>query len=80
VKSRERTAVIAKLIDPLLPEPARKEPLSRKALWLLTSTAGVTCVLNGMRTKAYVDDSLAVLYKAPLPDVRRIYEAIKQAG
>jgi hypothetical protein len=80
VKSRERTAAIAKLIDPLLPEPARKETLSRKALWVLTSTAGVTCVLNGMRTKAYVDDSLAVLHKAPLPDVRRIYEAIKQAG
>ncbi|TLY14947.1 MAG: hypothetical protein E6K69_07055 [Nitrospirae bacterium] len=80
VKSQERTAAIEKLIDPLLPEPARKEPLSRKALWLLTSTVGVTCVLNGMRTKAYVEDSLAVLHKAPLPDVRRIYEAIKQAG
>ncbi|MGH7206978.1 MAG: aldo/keto reductase, partial [Nitrospiraceae bacterium] len=80
VKSRERTAVIMRLIDPLLPESARKQPLSRKALWVLTSTPGVTCVLNGMRTKAYVEDSLAVMCKAPLPDLRRIYEAIKQAG
>ncbi len=80
VKSRERTAAIARLIDPMLPESARKEPLSRKALWVLTSTQGVTCVLNGMRTKAYVDDSLAVLHKAPLPDVRQIYEAMSRAG
>ncbi len=80
VKSRERTAAIARQIDPLLPESGRKEPLSRKALWALTSTQGVTCVLNGMRTKAYVEDSLAVMSKAPLPDVRRIYEAIQQAG
>ncbi|HET8580239.1 MAG TPA: aldo/keto reductase, partial [Nitrospiraceae bacterium] len=79
VKSRERSAIIARLIDPLLPEPARKEPLSQKALWVLTSTPGVTCVLNGMRTKAYVEDSLAVLHKAPLPDVRRVYEAMRLA-
>ncbi|HKW85462.1 MAG TPA: aldo/keto reductase, partial [Nitrospiraceae bacterium] len=80
VKSRERTAAIARLIDPLLPESERKESLSRKALWVLTSTPGVTCVLNGMRTKAYVEDSLAVLHKAPLPDVYRIYEAMRRSG
>jgi len=80
VKSRERTAAIARLIDPMLPESERKESLSRKALWVLTSTQGVTCVLNGMRTKAYVEDSLAVLHKVPLPDVRQIYEAMRRAG
>jgi aryl-alcohol dehydrogenase-like predicted oxidoreductase len=80
VKSRERTAAIVRLIDPMLPESERKEPLSRKALWVLTSTQGVTCVLNGMRTKAYAEDSLAVLHKAPLPDVRQIYEAMRRAG
>jgi len=37
-------------------------------------------VLNGMRTKAYVEDSLAVLHKVPLPDVRQIYEAMRRAG
>jgi hypothetical protein len=79
VKSREKTQAIAKLIDPLLPEAKRKELLSRKTLWILTSTPGVTSVLNGMRTPAYVDDSLAILRWDPLPDVRRIYEAITRA-
>jgi len=47
---------------------------------VLASTPGVTCVLNGMRTPAYVDDSLGILGWEPLPDVRRIYEAIKKSG
>jgi uncharacterized protein YyaL (SSP411 family)/aryl-alcohol dehydrogenase-like predicted oxidoreductase len=79
VKSREKTQAIAKLLDPLLPEARRKESLSRKALWVLASTPGVTSVLNGMRTPAYVDDSLAMLRWDPLPDVRRIFEAVAQA-
>ena len=80
VKSREKTAAITNLLDPFLPESKRKESLSRKALWVLASTPGVTCVLNGMRTPAYVDDSLGILGWEPLPDVRRIYEAIKKSG
>ncbi|MBM4121433.1 MAG: DUF255 domain-containing protein [Nitrospira sp.] len=80
LKSREKTQAITKLIDPLLPEEKRKEPLSRKSLWVLASTPGVTCVLNGMRTPAYVDDSMAVLSWEPLPNVRAIYEAVKQAS
>ena len=77
LKSREKTAAIANLLDPHLPESRRKESLSRKALWVLASTPGVTCVLNGMRTPAYVDDSLGILRWEPLPDVRRIYEAVR---
>jgi aryl-alcohol dehydrogenase-like predicted oxidoreductase len=78
LKSREKTQTITRLLDPLLPEAKRKEPLSRKTLWVLASTPGVTCVLNGMRTPAYVDDSLAILGWEPLPNVRAIYEAVKQ--
>jgi hypothetical protein len=78
LKSREQTAAVAKVIDPLLPESKRPEPLSRKALWLLVSTPGVTCVLNGMRTPAYVNDSLEVLRWEPLADVRRVYEALRR--
>ncbi len=59
LKSRERAHAVTKLLDPFLPEGKRKEPLSRKALWVLASTPGVTCVLNGMRTPAYVEDSMA---------------------
>jgi hypothetical protein len=80
LKSLEKTQAVTKLIDPLLPEGRRKEPLSRKALWILASTPGVTSVLNGMRTPAYVDDSLAILGWEPLPNVRPIYEAIKRTS
>jgi uncharacterized protein YyaL (SSP411 family)/aryl-alcohol dehydrogenase-like predicted oxidoreductase len=78
VKSREKTDALVKLIDPLLPKARRKETLSRKALWVLASTPGVTCVLNGMRTPAYVEDSLTILHWEPLPDPRRVYETVQQ--
>jgi len=77
VKSREKTAAVTRLIDPLLPALHRSESLSRKALWVLTSTPGVTCVLNGMRTPDYVQDSLAVLGWQPLSDARPVYAAMK---
>jgi uncharacterized protein len=54
--------------------------LSRKALWVLVSTPRVTCVLNGMRTPAYVEDSLAVLGWTPLTEVRTVYETVKRLG
>jgi uncharacterized protein YyaL (SSP411 family)/aryl-alcohol dehydrogenase-like predicted oxidoreductase len=73
-RSRTRTAAVAHAIDPLLPEARRQETLSRKALWILASTPGVTCVLNGMRTPHYVDDSLAVLTWEPFKEVIRVYE------
>jgi uncharacterized protein YyaL (SSP411 family)/aryl-alcohol dehydrogenase-like predicted oxidoreductase len=79
-KSRETAAAIARMIDPFLPESRRRASLSQKALWVLASTPGVSCVLNGMRTPAYVDDSLEVLHWEPLPGVRRVYEALKQPG
>lgn len=78
IKSREKTAVITMAIDPLLPDAHRQDSLSRKALWVLVSTPGVTCVLNGMRTPAYVEDSLAVLGWTPLTDVRNIYDTVKR--
>ena len=77
VKSREKTAAVTRLIDPLLPALHRSESLSRKALWVLTSTPGVTCVLNGMRTPDYVQDSLAVLGWQPLSDARPVFAAMK---
>ncbi|MEW6247740.1 MAG: aldo/keto reductase [Nitrospirota bacterium] len=76
-RSRATTAAIARAIDPLLPEERRKESLSRKALWIVASTPGVTCVLNGMRTTAYVEDALGVLQWSPLADVRQVYRAVR---
>ncbi len=62
-------------IDPFFPPAYRAESLSRKALAVLTNTKGVTCVLNGMRRRNYVDDSLGVL-RSPRFDVDlHLYQA-----
>ncbi len=76
-RSRTRTQAVAAALDPLLPPPRGGESLSRKVLWILASTPGVTCVLNGMRTPQYVNDALEVLRWEPLKDVRPMYEKAK---
>jgi len=76
-KSRQRRLAITTLLDPLLPENRRNESLSRKALWIVSSTPGVTCVLNGMRSKAYVEDSLEMLRWANLAPVDPIYDRMQ---
>ena len=75
-RSRAKTASVSAILDPLLPEAKRRESLSRKAIWVLASTPGVTCVLNGMRSPAYADDSLAVMGWEPLKGIRQIFEGI----
>jgi hypothetical protein len=77
-RSRAKTASVSAALDPLLPEARRIESLSRKALWVLASTPGVTCVLNGMRSPAYADDSLGVMGWAPLTGVKQVFEGIAQ--
>ena len=72
--SQRRLQSITDALDPLLPEERRGEPLSRKALWSLVSTPGVTCVLNGIRTSEYVEDSLTVLRWKALPRPYSIFE------
>ncbi len=76
-RSRKRTAQISASIEPLLPDSRRIESLSRKALWILASTPGVTCVLNGMRAPHYVDDALAILRWEPLEEPLALYRKIK---
>ena len=76
-RSRQRTALVAGTLDPLLPAERRSESLSRKALWILASTPGVTSVLNGMRTPAYVEDALAVLHWPLLQPVTSVYKTLK---
>ncbi len=77
-RSRTKTASLSAILDPLLPEAKRKESLSRKALWVLASTPGITCVLNGMRSPAYADDSLAVMKWAPLTEVKQVFERMAE--
>jgi hypothetical protein len=74
LRSRAQTEKVVRAIDPLLPPSHHTASLSQKMLWLLTSTPGVTCTLNGMRAPTYVEDSLAILTWEPIPDTRPIYE------
>ena len=74
-RSRKRSASVVQRLDPLLPADRRTESLSRKALWVLASTPGVTCVLNGMRTVPYVEDSLKVMQWPALGDPLAVFRA-----
>jgi hypothetical protein len=78
-RSRSRSASVTDTIDPLLPASRRGEPLSRKAIWVLGSTPGVTSVLVGMRRTAYVQDALGVLGWPPLGDPLEVYRRVRQA-
>jgi uncharacterized protein len=78
LKSQAAAAAVSAALDPLLPESRRAETLSRKALWVLTSTPGVSSVLVGMRRPEYVDDALAVLAWEPLPEPARVYERMRE--
>ena len=78
-KSAKKLSRIRQIIDPLLPEAKREEPFSRKALWAVASTPGVTSVLNGMRHPVYADDSLTILQWEPLSHPRTLFEAIHTA-
>ena len=76
-RSRSRSGRVIEAIDPLLPQDRRGATLSQKALAVLCSTPGVTCVLLGMRQTDYVEDALAVLSQPPLPDAPEIYRKMK---
>lgn len=68
---------MAAAIHPLLPMERSGETLSRKALWVVASTPGVGSVLNGMRTPAYVDDTLGILRWPQLASALPVYVVIR---
>ena len=69
---------VTALVNAALPSTRRSESLSRKALWVVASTPGVTCVLNGMRAVEYVRDSVGVFEWESLEDVDPVYRAVRQ--
>jgi aryl-alcohol dehydrogenase-like predicted oxidoreductase len=71
---------VSAVIDEHLPAERRGASLSTKSLWVVASTPGVTCVLNGMRSLAYVEDATAVLGWRPLADPLRVYDAARAPG
>ena len=77
-RSRLRVERISGAIASCLPSALAQASLSKKALLIVMSTAGVTSVLNGMRTQAYVEDSFDTLRRAFLPNVYPIYEAARR--
>jgi len=77
-KSRGPAQEIASAIDPALPPERRGENLSRKALWVLASTPGVSCVLVGMRRTPYVSDAMAIAAWPPLGDTIAVYERMER--
>jgi uncharacterized protein YyaL (SSP411 family)/aryl-alcohol dehydrogenase-like predicted oxidoreductase len=77
-QSQAASDAVASAVNPYLPLARQGESLSRKALWVLASTPGVSCVLLGMRHRDYVEDGMGILAWPPLPDVRPIYEAVRQ--
>jgi aryl-alcohol dehydrogenase-like predicted oxidoreductase len=77
--SRAQASALHRALDALLPEARRGESLSRKALWVLASTPGVTSVLVGMREPEYVDDALGMLDWEPLDDPERALRALAEA-
>ena len=76
-KSAQKIHEIREVIDPLLPESHRNEPFSRKALWVLVSTPGVTSVLNGMRKQEYVEDSMTIMRWSPLTTSKEIFTRLR---
>ena len=78
-KSAKKLGEMSQTINPFLPETKHQEPFSRKALWALISTSGVSCVLNGMRHPVYVEDSLTPLQWELHPNPRPIFESFKQS-
>jgi len=71
-KSNRASVQVREGVDDRLPEKRRDEPLSRKSLWIVASTPGVSCVLLGMRRPAYVEDALAIRGWDPLPDAKSV--------
>jgi hypothetical protein len=75
-KNRLVIEKITNVINPLLPPDYESVPFAQKSLLTLTSTPGITCVLNGMRKSTYVEDALQTLGQKPLSHSRQIFEAL----
>jgi predicted aldo/keto reductase-like oxidoreductase len=45
-------------------------------MWAVASTPGVTAVLNGMRTPAYVEDAVAIMEWPALEETEEVYKAV----
>jgi aryl-alcohol dehydrogenase-like predicted oxidoreductase len=79
LRTRQASAAVERALDPRLPPERRAESLSRKALWVVASTPGVSGALIGMRRPDYVKDALGILSWPALEGVDAVYEALREA-
>jgi uncharacterized protein YyaL (SSP411 family)/aryl-alcohol dehydrogenase-like predicted oxidoreductase len=79
-ESRDAAAGVQAAIDPLLPPDRRGGTLSRRALWVVASTPGVSSVLVGMRRPEYVVDATALMSWPPLADPIAVYRAVRESA
>ena len=83
MRAEKRNIFISSLINKNLDERFHDLTLSQKAILLINSVEGVSCVLVGMRKKEYVDDILNVLNKSDIQNadeiIRYVSEEIKTA-
>ncbi|MCH7715998.1 MAG: DUF255 domain-containing protein [Gemmatimonadetes bacterium] len=75
-EARAQSEAVTSKIHTAIPELPTGETLSRNALWVVASTPGVTCVLNGMRSVEYVRDAIGIMEWKPLDNVERAYRAV----
>jgi hypothetical protein len=75
-RSRKELTAVSGALDPVLPGDSRGEGLARKALWVVASTPGVSSVLVGMRSEAYVRDALGVLEWPALSDPEAAFRSL----
>lgn len=67
----------SKKLNPHLPKELKNETLSRKVLASLANTAGVSCVLNGMRKPVYVEDSLGAMKMPKFEVTEKLYSSFR---
>jgi hypothetical protein len=73
-----QSTVVSSVVNPSLPAERMRAPLSQKAMWVVASTPGVTTVLNGMRTKGYVEEAAEIMEWPTLANVEQVYKAVRE--
>jgi aryl-alcohol dehydrogenase-like predicted oxidoreductase len=78
LRAEKRSNFINALINKNLDEKFHNLTLSQKAILLLSSIEGVSCVLAGMRKEKYIEDILKVLNKSDIENAREIIRYVSE--
>ncbi|MDQ3194754.1 MAG: aldo/keto reductase [Bacteroidota bacterium] len=78
LRADKRSSYIHNLLNKDLAQKFHNLTLSQKAILLLASVEGVSCVLAGMRKVEYVDDVLSILDQEKIPNAKEIIEYVSK--